>query len=225
MFDLEYAITEWRQQLSAGGIASPEVLDELESHLRDDVQQQLSCGVRDAQAFQNAIQHVGQPAALKSEFAKAGWHELPARFHRAVLTLAGIPTLATNMNTPNAHIEPRWATYLKAGAFILPAVLLWAMSVVLIVPKLKQICLHAGGVPLPSFVSGMLSLTQQGLWIVLGVVLLLAGLEWRSTAWPRYRRATVGIGTFLLNSVVLIAIFLMVVSALIAAPALMRGVK
>jgi hypothetical protein len=57
----------------------------------------------------------------------------------------------------------------------------------------------------------------------MGVVLVLAGLEWRSTAWPRYRRATIGVGTFLLNSVVLIAIFLMVVSALIAAPALMRA--
>jgi hypothetical protein len=32
------------------------------------------------------------------------------------------------------------------------------------------------------------------------IVLLLALLEWRSSKWPRYRRATVGIGTFLLNS-------------------------
>lgn len=225
MFNLEHAIAEWRRQLAGSGLNSPEVLDELECHLRDDIEHQLSSRIGDAQAFQNATRHVGQPGALKSEFAKAGWHELPARFHHAVLTLVGIPTLVTNMNTPNTSIEPRWATYLKAGAFLLPAVLLWAMSVVFIVPKLKQICLHAGGVPLPSFVSGMLSLTQHGLWIVLGVVILLAGLEWRSIAWPRYRRATIGVGTFLLNSIVLIAIFLMVVSALVAAPALMRGVK
>ena len=56
----------------------------------------------------------------------------------------------------------------------------------------------------------------------LGSILVLAGLEWRSTAWPRYRRATIGIGTFLINAGVLIAIFLMVVSALLIAPELMR---
>lgn len=226
MFDLDHAISDWREQLASDGIRFPEVLDELESHLRDDIEQQMRSEIGEAQAFQNAIRDVGQPSLLKTEFAKTGpWQELPTRFHHAMLTLAGIPTLATPMNTPNTQIEPRWATYLKASAFLLPAVLLWAMSVVFIVPKLKQICLHAGGVPLPSFVNGMLALSQHATWIVLGAVLVLAGLEWRSTAWPRYRRATVGIGTFLLNAVVLIAIFLMVVSALLAAPALMRAVK
>ena len=37
MFDLEQAILEWRRQMTAGGIKAPEVLDELESHLHDDV--------------------------------------------------------------------------------------------------------------------------------------------------------------------------------------------
>jgi len=226
MFDLEHAISEWRRQLANGGIDSPQVVDELESHLRDDIEQHMRSGVSEAQAFANAIRDVGQPSLLKTEFAKTGpWQELPTRFHHALLTLAGIPTLATHMNESNTHVEPRWATYLKASAFLLPAVLLWAMSVVFIVPKLKQICAHAGGVPLPSFVNGMLALSQHATWIVLGAVLVLAGLEWRSNAWPRYRRATVGVGTFLLNAVVLIAIFLMVVSALLAAPALMRAAQ
>jgi len=225
MFDLDRAISEWREQLASGGISSPEVLDELESHLRDDIEQQMHSEISEAQAFQNAIRDVGQPSLLKSEFAKTGWQELPTRFHHAILTLAGIPILATHMNTPNTHIEPRWATYLKASAFLVPAVSLWALSVILIVPKLQQICLHAGGVPLPSFVNGMLAVTQHATWIIIGTVLLFAGLEWRSTAWPRYRRAAVGIGTFLLNAVVLIAIFLMVVSALIVAPALMRAAR
>ena len=226
MFDLEHAISEWRRQLANSGIDSPQVVDELESHLRDDIEQHMRSGVSEAQAFANAIRDVGQPSLLKTEFAKTGpWQELPTRFHHALLTLAGIPTLATHMNESNTHVEPRWATYLKASAFLLPAVLLWAMSVVFIVPKLKQICAHAGGVPLPSFVNGMLALSQHATWIVLGAVLVLAGLEWRSNAWPRYRRATVGVGTFLLNAVVLIAIFLMVVSALLAAPALMRAAQ
>jgi hypothetical protein len=226
MFNLEHAIAEWRRQLAGGGVRSPEVLDELEGHLRDDVEDQRSRGVSVAQAFENAVQQVGQPCLLKTEFAKAlGWHELPTRFYHVLLTLAGIPipTLAHTMNT--THFEPRWATYLRAGAFLLPAILLWGLSVVFIVPKLEQICAQAGGMPLPSFVNGMVAVTEQSRWIVLAIVLLLSCLEWRSAAWPRYRRVTVGVGTFVLNSVVLIAIFLMVISALIAAPALMGGVK
>ena len=40
MFNLDQSIAAWRQQMVAGGIKSPRVLDELESHLRDDVEEQ-----------------------------------------------------------------------------------------------------------------------------------------------------------------------------------------
>ena len=40
MFNLDQSITEWRRQMVAGGIQSPRVLDELESHLRDDAEEQ-----------------------------------------------------------------------------------------------------------------------------------------------------------------------------------------
>ena len=51
MFDLEKAIAEWRQQLAAGGVKAPELLDELESHLREDVEEQLHSGFNGEQAF------------------------------------------------------------------------------------------------------------------------------------------------------------------------------
>jgi hypothetical protein len=222
MFDIEHAILQWRRQLARSGINSPEVLDELESHLRDDLQHEASRSASEAQ-FENAVERLGQTGLLKTEFAKVGgWKELQARIHEAFLTLAGIPTLATNMNATHPQPEPRWATYLKASAFLLPAILLWTFSIIFVVPKLKQICAHAGGIPLPGMLQGMLSLSEHAMWIIMAIVLSLAALEWRSTAWHRYRRAAIGVGTFVLNSVVLIAIFLMVISALLAAPALMR---
>jgi hypothetical protein len=70
-FDLQQAITDWRRQLARGGIHSPDVLDELESHLRDDLQQQLRSGVGPRQAFHAALQRLGQNDALKIEFKKA----------------------------------------------------------------------------------------------------------------------------------------------------------
>jgi hypothetical protein len=70
MFDLQQAIAEWRRQTARGGINSPHVLDELESHLRDDLQQQLRSGVSPRQAFDSALQRLGQNDALKIEFKK-----------------------------------------------------------------------------------------------------------------------------------------------------------
>ena len=70
MFDLERAIAEWRRQLSASGIDSLEALDELESHLREDAEQQMREGISPQQAFNSAVQRFGQRDALKTEFKK-----------------------------------------------------------------------------------------------------------------------------------------------------------
>ncbi len=70
MFDLDQAIANWRRQLAGGGIRPPDVLDELESHLREDVEQQVRSGLSEEQALGTAIQRIGQASALKAEFAK-----------------------------------------------------------------------------------------------------------------------------------------------------------
>ena len=44
MFNLEQAITEWRQRMLAAGLRSPVPLDELESHLRDEIERQVRAG-------------------------------------------------------------------------------------------------------------------------------------------------------------------------------------
>ncbi|HLX68434.1 MAG TPA: Clp protease N-terminal domain-containing protein [Verrucomicrobiae bacterium] len=74
MFDLEKSIAEWRRQMIAGGIKSRAVLDELESHLREDVEQRMRSGTPVEKAFEEAVQQVGQADQLKLEFGKV---ELP----------------------------------------------------------------------------------------------------------------------------------------------------
>jgi hypothetical protein len=71
MFDLNKAIANWLRQLAAGGRMSPEVLDELESHLRDDIEQQVRCGAEPQKAFESAVRHLGPATALEKEFAKS----------------------------------------------------------------------------------------------------------------------------------------------------------
>jgi hypothetical protein len=231
MFDLEAAVGEWRRQLAADGISSSEVLDELEGHLREEIEAQEHAGLAPGTAFEAAVASMGHAHVLKTEFAKVNLISL----RHIVFTLAGIPnpTFATTMNTSQTNVEPGWATYLKGAAFVGPALFLWAVATVFFVPKLKQICQHAR---LPESGDRIWSLTHSnfqtisvfadyGLFMAMGLVLGLILLEWRSGKWHRYRRATIGIGAFLLNLLVLVSIFMMILTALVAAPALMQHAK
>ena len=70
MFNLEQAISEWRRQMQVAGVRNPDVADELESHLREDVARQVQSGESEEQAFGAAVQRVGEANLLKQEFAK-----------------------------------------------------------------------------------------------------------------------------------------------------------
>lgn len=54
----------------AGGIKSGVVLDELESHLREDVERRMRSGTPAEKAFEEAVQKVGRADELKLEFGK-----------------------------------------------------------------------------------------------------------------------------------------------------------
>jgi hypothetical protein len=70
MFNLEQSIADWRKQMLAAGIKTPVPLEELESHLRDDVERQIQSGSNAQQAFENSVQRMGHANELKSEFKK-----------------------------------------------------------------------------------------------------------------------------------------------------------
>ncbi len=55
----------------AGGIKSPAILDELESHLREDVDRELRSGPDVERAFTAAVRKIGPASALKTEFKKS----------------------------------------------------------------------------------------------------------------------------------------------------------
>ena len=87
MFDLEQAIRIWRQQMADGGIKDEAVLDELENHLREDVERQLRTGMPAEQAFETAAQKIGPASALKSEFRKTGLSSLVEKLMIAIAVL------------------------------------------------------------------------------------------------------------------------------------------
>jgi hypothetical protein len=71
MFDLEEAIADWREQMLAAGIKAPVPLDELELHLREEIERQMEAGMNGQAAFKLALQQLGHPWAVRDEFKKA----------------------------------------------------------------------------------------------------------------------------------------------------------
>lgn len=89
MFDLEQAIADWRKQMLAAGIKIPAPLDELESHLREDVEEQMRSGLSEQQAFELGVRRIGRADALKMEFDKvAGLQE--ARLGKVIGIACGV---------------------------------------------------------------------------------------------------------------------------------------
>src|SRR5215831_16437262 len=82
MFDLEERIRHWRQAQAHALGGRAEVLDELESHLREEVQRLVAAGQTPGSAWETALAHLGDPRQLAAEFGKVsppgalGW--LPA---------------------------------------------------------------------------------------------------------------------------------------------------
>jgi hypothetical protein len=70
MSNLESSITRWRQQMLAAGIQTPVPLEELETHLRDEIAQRLQSGMGEQSAFESAVQQLGGANPLNKEFAK-----------------------------------------------------------------------------------------------------------------------------------------------------------
>ena len=226
MFDLESALTEWRQLMLVAGIQAPVPLEELEIHLREDIEQQVRSGMSERDAFAVLLRQMGQAEILNAEFAKVR-ETTPERLQRFFRRCAGVPNhqLATNMNT-NQDLEPGWATYLKAAAVIVPGVVVWAGFMVFVLPKLKQIC-EASGTTLWKPILAALGLSDffKSNFIVISVVLIsaLILLEWRAHRWPRYRRPVLVIMAHTLSLLALILMATMAVFAVVAGAHLLPG--
>jgi hypothetical protein len=228
MFELEQAISDWRREMYSRGIKSSQILDELENHLREDLEEQVRSGVEIEEAFDSARTRLGQTSAIQNEFRKVKYTEVLLLLKNRMLTLLGMPNynLVTNMNTSTelCNVEPRWATYIKAGTFLAPSLILWTFSCVFLMPKLKEICANAG-YRLPNVLQATLFVTSHGAVIAAGIVISIILLEWRSAAWRKYRRASLGTGVFVINAAILLVITLMVFSALVAAPAMAHAAR
>ena len=95
MFNLDEAILEWRRQMLAADIKSPVPLDELETHLRDEIEQQAKSGVSGADAFKAAVEKIGHGASSPKRIQESGTKMGGAGAKLAEILLAVGPVLAS----------------------------------------------------------------------------------------------------------------------------------
>ena len=105
MFNLEKSISEWRRQMQAAGIKTSVPLEELEIHLREDIDRLVQSGLSQETAFNISARHLGQPQALKIEFRKNG--TAPGK-KLALFMLVACVSMILRVLYVHHHTGPAW---------------------------------------------------------------------------------------------------------------------
>jgi hypothetical protein len=174
MFDLEKSIADWRRQMLAAGINTPVPLEELEIHLREDIERQMASGRNSRQAFENSVQRIGHADELKGEFKKIGGTTcvLP----QWSLFWTGVVGLVLTL-IMSGIVTPPWN---------------WVMSFVVPRSALESFVHRSWNVWLPNYVTFTT-------FIISGLVIGVARWE---TKWTLLRISSTGfIGTMMVNGV------------------------
>ena len=180
MFNLEQSIAEWREQMLAAGVKTPVPLEELEIHLREDIERQMESGLDEQKAFEISVPHIGPPELLKNEFKKS---ERPFMKPTTKIS-AGIVGLCAG-----AALQIPGGLQLRDELMMAHGKLgLWLLSWLLIVWSLQQI-IHPTGpivwslvqIIRPKVFKGKvekvaLTPVKQSVLTVAGIIVLLIGL-------------------------------------------------
>jgi hypothetical protein len=108
MFDLEQSIADWQRQMLAAGIKTPVPMEELEIHLREEIERQMKSGLDEQEAFEISVRQIGQPKILNHEFKKSE----RTLMKRTLIILLGI----LGVFSGPAFILPAMAWYRDHGA-------------------------------------------------------------------------------------------------------------
>jgi len=111
MNNFELNIADWRRELLDAGITSTDVLDELEGHLREDIERRVRAGADASRVFEVAVARFGEPCALKMEFDRVKKQQRNY-MKRGMMIGGGIVGVMVGM----ALVMPALAQYRQIGA-------------------------------------------------------------------------------------------------------------
>ena len=86
MFDLESEIQAWRENLARQKVGDGEILDELESHLREEFDRLRAVELSDTARFQFSAATIGNVRELKKEYRRLRWRRF-WNLHNTPLTV------------------------------------------------------------------------------------------------------------------------------------------
>ena len=93
MFNLEHSIAGWRRQMLAAGIKAPVPLEELEAHLREEIERQTESGLSAAGAFPAAVHKIGAAQEIQCEFRKVEAAKEDRQWQLVQIMLAAVTAL------------------------------------------------------------------------------------------------------------------------------------
>jgi putative ABC transport system permease protein len=70
MFDIEKAVKQWRKKLMKDGALEDGYIAEMESHLRDEIENKIRRGINEEQAFLMSVKEMGRADQIGSEYHK-----------------------------------------------------------------------------------------------------------------------------------------------------------
>ena len=105
MFNFDQSIAEWRREMS--GVGDEESLDELESHMREEVDILMRAGIEAPEAFKLAKHRMGRARELGIESEELHKNEKEQIMKKALIITLGVVGVLVGM------------------AFVMPAVALW----------------------------------------------------------------------------------------------------
>ena len=70
LFEMDREIVRWKAVLESGGGMLPEDIDELESHLRDEIESLEKSGLKADEAFLVSVKRIGSAEGLSQEYFK-----------------------------------------------------------------------------------------------------------------------------------------------------------
>ncbi len=139
MFDLNDEIQDWRKQLSGTGACYAKDVEELEAHLRDEIEHLTATGLTSEEGFLVARYRLGEAEALGREYSKVNpWAVWRFRFFwmaagllamnllgiiSNLLNLLGVATIEI-LHIPTAYLG-YWVGVSRIASWVLGLYLLW----------------------------------------------------------------------------------------------------
>jgi len=184
MPNLDERIGAWRESLRKASAASPETLDELEQHLREDVEELVRSGMPEATAFHRAVKQLGDASTIAAEFQKlhqAVWWPIK------VVTGVGVTVaLALAIIMVSRLGSGRWNLLLAAHVFTvvlgyLATFLVGALGICFVAHRsLSELSSsRAHSLTRASYVLGWVAASLTAIGVLLGML-------WAKAEWGRY---------------------------------------